>query len=78
VFKGARIPHRARQDVRPQLAAFFEHADRNLPALFRRQLLQPDRGRQAGRTAADDDDVIFHRFARTVLFDEVVGLGHVS
>ena len=32
--------------------------------------LQPDRGGQAGRAAADDDDVVFHRFARAVLLEQ--------
>ena len=39
------------------------------------QLLQADRRRQAGRAAADDDDVVFHRFARAVLGEDFF-VGH--
>ena len=59
----ARIDHRARQDMRADLAAFFEHADADLAALLGAKLLEADRRRQAGDAGADDDDIIFHRFA---------------
>ena len=55
----ARIDHRARQHVRTDFAALFEHHD--LEVLV--DLLQPDCCRQAGDAAADDDDVAGHRFA---------------
>src|SRR5690606_37877628 len=58
-----RVDDSTRKDVRPDLRALFEQADRNLLALGRRALLQPDRRREACRSAADDDDVIGHRFA---------------
>jgi hypothetical protein len=57
--EGARVHDRAREDVRADLRALLEHADRGL----RRQLLQPDGGREPRRSAADDDDVVLHGFA---------------
>ena len=57
------IDHRARQDVRADFRALFEHADRDVAALFGRELLQPDRRRQARRPRADDHHVVRHRFA---------------
>jgi len=65
----ARIHHRAGQDVGADLAAFFQHADVHVLAFFGRQLLEADRRRQAGRAAANDHDVVFHRLARAVLFE---------
>jgi hypothetical protein len=65
---GDRVHDGARQDMGADFAAFFEHADRDITALFGCQLLEPDRGRQPGRAAADDHDIVFHRFARAVLF----------
>ena len=56
----ARIHHRAREDVRADLGAFLEQADRNV----RRDLLRADRGGEAGGAGADDHDVVLHRFAR--------------
>ena len=50
--------HRARQDVRADLAAFLEDADRNLAPGLGGELLQADRRAQPGRTCADDHDVI--------------------
>jgi hypothetical protein len=63
----ARIHDRARQDVRAGLGTFLEHDDGHFLAVLRRQLFQADRRRQAGRSAANDDDVVFHRLARSVL-----------
>ena len=58
-----RVHDRARQDVRARLGAFFQHADREFAARFRRQLLEPDRERQTCRPRADGDDVVFHHVA---------------
>ena len=49
--------------MRPDLAAFFEHAYADLAALLGAELLEADRGREPGDPRADDHDVIFHRFA---------------
>jgi hypothetical protein len=40
--------------------------------LFGSELLEPDRGREAGRAAADHDDVVFHGFARAELGEDFV------
>ncbi len=45
------------------LGALFQDDDRNLLTLLGGELLQPDRGREPGRAAADDDDVELHGFA---------------
>jgi hypothetical protein len=45
------------------LGALFQHRHRNLGPGLDRQLLEPDGGRKARRSAADDDDVVFHRLA---------------
>ncbi|VWC64862.1 hypothetical protein BLA18110_01549 [Burkholderia lata] len=71
----ARVHHRARQDVRADLGTLLEHAHADLGAFLGGQLLEPDRRRQPGGAAADDHDVVFHRFARAVLLDEACG-GH--
>jgi hypothetical protein len=57
------IDHRPRQDVGADLRTLFQHRHRNLGPGLGRQLLEPDGGRQARRSAADDDDVVFHRLA---------------
>ena len=72
----ARVHHCARQNVGADFAAFFQHADRYFLAFLSRQLLETDRRRQAGRAAADDNDVVLHRFARAVLFKNVDWLCH--
>ena len=54
-----RIDDGAGQDVRADLRALFQHDDRKL----RIDLLQPDRGGEAGRAGADDHHVEFHAFA---------------
>ena len=59
----ARIDVGARQDVRPDFGALFQHADFDLAARLLGQLFQPDRRAQARRAAANDDDIIFHAFA---------------
>ena len=56
-----RIDDRAGEDVGADLGAFFEDADGKLAARFGGELLQADRGGEAGRAGADDDDVIGHR-----------------
>src|SRR5438067_319806 len=58
----AGIHHGARQDVGADLRALFHHAHRNVAV----DLLRADRGGEAGRAGADDDDVVLHRFARHV------------
>ncbi|SAK66542.1 hypothetical protein AWB79_03299 [Caballeronia hypogeia] len=68
--QAARVHDRAGEDVRTDFRAFLQNAHADLDAFFLRQLLQPDSRRQTGRAAADDDDVVFHRFAGTVLLDE--------
>jgi hypothetical protein len=62
----ARVHDGARQDVRAGLGALLQHHHRDLLACAR-ELLQADRGRQAGRAAADHDHVVFHGFARAEL-----------
>ncbi|MNT30032.1 hypothetical protein D3C72_1658040 [compost metagenome] len=64
-----RIHDGARQDMRAQFAAFFQHADGHFLALFSGQLLQADRRGQACGATADDHHVILHGFARSVLFN---------
>ena len=46
--------------MRADLGALLQHHDGDAPAI---ELLQPDRGGEAGRPGADDDDVEFHRLA---------------
>ena len=57
--QGARLDHRAGEDVRADLAALFHHAHGGL----RRQLLQPDGGGQARGPCAHDHDVELHCLA---------------
>ena len=59
-----RIEHGARQQVRAGLARLLEHRDgQRLAALRLLQLREPQGRRQAGRTAADDEDVDFEGFS---------------
>ena len=58
-----RIDHGAGEDVSADLGALLDHDDGDVG----RELLEPDRRRQPGRTGADDDDVELHRFARRQL-----------
>ncbi len=44
------------------LGGLFQHTDADVLAALGGQLLQADGRRQPGRPAADDDDVVFHRF----------------
>jgi len=67
----ARVHHRARQNMRPDLRALFQYAHAKLDAFVGRQLLQADRRGQASRAAADDHHVVFHRLARAVLLNEI-------
>ena len=43
--------------------ALLQHADSHVLAALGGELAQPDRCREAGRAATDDDDIEFHRFA---------------
>jgi hypothetical protein len=61
------IDHHARQDMRADLGAFFQHRDGNLVSGLGGHLFQADRGGQAGRTGAHDDDVIFHGLALDIV-----------
>ena len=54
-----RIDHRAGEDVRADLRAFFQEHDGKLGV----DLLQPDGGGQARRAGADHDHVVFHALA---------------
>ena len=66
----ARIHHGARQDVRARLRAFLDHDHRQLGV----QLLQVDRGGQAGRTGADHHHVVFHGLTRAELRYQFLGV----
>ncbi len=59
-----RIDHGARQNVGAEFRALFEHADGDFVVALCGELLQADRRRQSGRTAAHDHHVVFHRLAR--------------
>src|SRR3546814_4998981 len=48
--------------MRPDLGAFFKNADGQFAARVIGKLFQPDRGGKAGRAAADNDHIIWHRF----------------
>ena len=54
----------AGENVRADLGAFLQDADGDVLAGFGGELLQADRGGEAGRPGADDDNVVFHGFAR--------------
>ncbi len=60
-----RIQNRARQDMRASLACLLEHRDRERAAVGGGALCQPERACQAGRAAADDEDVDFEGFSRS-------------
>jgi hypothetical protein len=62
--QAARIDDGARQDVSADLRAFLDEADGDVAAARRGELLDADGGGEARGTAADDHDVVFHRFAR--------------
>jgi hypothetical protein len=55
----ARIHHRAGKYVRADFTAFFDQANTDL----RIDLLEPNRRRKAGRSAAHNDDVKLHSLA---------------
>ena len=57
------IDHRAGQNMRPDLGAFFQHADAQIRPAFVCQLLEADRGGQPGRAATYDHHVVWHGFA---------------
>ena len=58
--------------MRAGLRALLEHDDRDLVRALGGELLQADRGGQAGRAGADDRDVVLHRFAGAVLGEDLV------
>ncbi len=61
--------------MRADFGTFFDEADADVLFVLRRQLLDTDGRRQAGRAGADDDHVIFHRFAfHRALLRFVMGL----
>jgi hypothetical protein len=62
----ARIEHRARQRVRAELRAFFDHAHPDVAAALGGQLLQPDRRAQPRRPATDNQHVELHRIPLSV------------
>jgi hypothetical protein len=55
-----RIDHRARQDVGADLRALLQDADRKVAPGLGGELLEADRGGEAGRAGANDNDVISH------------------
>src|SRR5579872_3483206 len=57
--------------MRADLRALFDDANRDFAAGLGGQLLQTDRGGEAGRPGTDNDHVIFH----TLAFD-LLALGH--
>ena len=65
-----RVHHGARQDVRAGLRALLEHDHRHVLALLGCKLLDADGGGQAAGSGADDQHVVFHRFAWAVLFED--------
>jgi hypothetical protein len=69
-----RVHHRAREDVRAGLGAFFEHHDGKLRSLFGRQLFQANRGGQAAGAAAHHDHVVFHRLTGAELGQNFLGI----
>ena len=60
--QGARVHDGAAQDMCAGLRALLEHHNRNVGALFKRQLFQPYRRGQTARATAYHDHVVFHRF----------------
>jgi hypothetical protein len=58
--EAARLQHGAGQDVRADLRALLDQADRHLPAGLRGELLEADGAGEPGGSAADDDHVILH------------------
>ena len=47
----------------PDLSRFLDQANVDLTFLFSGKLLEADRGRQPGRAATDDNDIVFHGFS---------------
>ncbi|MCY1510845.1 hypothetical protein D9M68_452340 [compost metagenome] len=68
----ARVHDGARQDVRAGLGTLLEHHDGDFLLLLGGELLEADRGREAGGAAADHDHVVFHGFARAELGEDFV------
>mmetsp|Transcript_81447 Transcript_81447/g.226443 ORF Transcript_81447/g.226443 Transcript_81447/m.226443 type:complete len:490 (-) Transcript_81447:241-1710(-) len=66
---GARVHHRAGQDVGAGLRALFEHDDAGVGI----QLLEPDGRGEAGRAATDDDHVVLHGLAGAELGQDFFG-----
>ena len=65
---GARVHHGPRKNMRAGLRAFFNHHHRHVFGLRGGLLFDADGGSQTGGTAADNDHVVIHGLARTVLF----------
>src|SRR5579862_1576079 len=63
LIERARLEHRARENMRPDLGAFLDDADRELAARFRGKLLQADGGGKPRRPRTDDHHVVFHPLA---------------
>jgi hypothetical protein len=62
--KGRRIENRSGEHVRSGLARFLEDGNRQrLARVLFLQLRQPQRGRHAGRSPTDNQDVNFEGFA---------------
>ena len=64
LVEGARLHHRAGEDMGADLRALLEHADRELAAMLDGELPQADRGGQPGGPGTDDHDVVVHPIAR--------------
>ncbi|WP_449406101.1 hypothetical protein [Massilia phosphatilytica] len=62
--------------MRADFGSLFQHADRDIGSLAGGELLEPDRGGQPGRAAADDDHIVFHRLALPVLFGGIACVYH--
>ena len=69
---GARVHHRARQNMRARLGAFFQHHHRDVLAFFSSQLLETNRRGQATGTAAHHHHVVVHGLAGTELGQDVL------
>jgi succinylglutamate desuccinylase len=59
--------------VRARLRTLLDDHHREFLPLCAGELLETDGGSQSGRAGTDDDDVIFHRVARAVLGEDLLG-----
>ena len=62
-IEGDGVHHGARKNMGADFRAFFQHANRDIGG----ELFQADGGGEARRAGANDDDIIFHRFALNLL-----------